>query len=327
MIDKLDLEIPRTMPFKTDFGKYWNDEKNDRVFKKRTGGLYLVTGDLRGVGIPAMLSIGHKHHEKLGPKLEIIGAGSMTFSQWADVHSAIFQGDAWEDAILRADLTADQTGVPVADYGRAMWCKHKFTNQQEFGEWDHKTTSVNRFAAQTLYYGRKPRQIRFYDKTRHRLQVLLPEIHRKQKHEGFELSTFEEAFGYQSNVIVTRAERQMGRRETGSAWGVHTLGEIHRLADCDPFEKLQFAQDAKGGASFDDLDGTRRALIALLRERVELQGIDDTRAWLRGFYDVPRSYRKFWQENEHLILQVNPLVSKEKLTNQYRHSILEQLAA
>jgi hypothetical protein len=327
MIDKLDLEVPRTMPFKSDFAKYWNDEKNDRIFKKRTGGLYLVTGDLRGVGIPAMLSIGHKHHEKLGPKLEIIGAGSMTFSQWVDVHSVIFQGEAWEDNILRADLTADDIGVPVADYGRAMWCKNKHTNQQEYGEWDHKTTAVNRFAAQTLYYGRKPRQLRFYDKTRHRLQVLLPQIHRKQKHEGFELSTFEEAFGYQSNVIVTRAERQMGRRETGEAWGIHCLGEIHRLVNCDPFEKLQFAQDARGSMMFEELDGSRRSHIRFLRQQVREEGIDAVKAMLLGDFDKANSFRKFWRENEHLILEANPLVSKEKLTNQYRHSILEQLAA
>lgn len=327
MIDKLDLEIPRKMPFKSEFAKHWNNPENDKIFKKRSGGLYLVSADLRGVGIPAMMHVAHKHHDKLGPKLEIIGAGSMTFSQWVDVHGAIFDGEPWDDAILRADLTGDIRGVPVADFGRAMWCKYKFTNQQEYGEFDHKTTTLNRFAAQTLYYGRKPRQIRFYDKTRHRQQVLLPQLHRQQKREGLELSTFEEAFGYQSNVIVTRAERQMGARETAQAWGVESLGDIHRLAKCDPFEKLQFAQDARGGVSYADLEPRQQMLITLLREKVEADGIDHARAWIRGFYTVARSQRKFWAENEHLILEASPLISKEKLTEQYQASILEQLAA
>src|SRR6202020_2241403 len=306
MIDKLDLEVPRKMPFKTEFARHWNNPENDKLFKKRGGGLYLVSADLRGVGIPAMMHVGHKHHDKLGPKLEIVGAGSMTFSQWADVHGAIFQGEPWDDAILRADLTGDIRGVPVADFGRAMWCKHKFTNQQEYGEFDHKTTSINRFAAQTLYYGRKPRQIRFYDKTLHRAQVLLPQLHRQQKREGVELSTFEEAFGYQSNVIVTRAERQMGARETAQAWGVGSLGEIHRLVKCDPFEKLHFADDARGGARFDELEGARRNHIKLLRESVARDGVDSVKAGLRGDFDKPNSFRKFWRENEHLILDVSP---------------------
>jgi len=327
VIDKLDLEIPRTMPFRSDFAKAWNDPRNDLIFKKRTGGLYLVTGDLRGVGIPAMMSVGHKHHEKLGPKLEILGAGSMTFSQWVDVHGAIFQGEAWEDAILRADLTTDSRGVPVSAFGRAMWCKNKHTNQQEYGELQHMVTSVNRFGAQTLYYGRKPRQLRFYDKTLHRLKVLLPQLHRKQKREGLDLSTFEEVYGYGSHEIVTRAERQMGARETSKAWGVHSLGEIHRLATCDPWERLRFADQARGGRDFAELDGARRMLIELLRERIEYDGLDSTRAWAMGRFSKAGSFRKFWWENEHLLVDSIPFVTREKLTEQYRASILEQLAA
>lgn len=328
MVDKLDLEVPQGKRFRPAFARAWNNPEMDSVFKKTTGGLYLVTADLRDVGIPARLSCGHKHHEKLGPKLEIIGAGEMAFSQWAEVHEEIFEGEAWDDAILRADLTADVRGVPVSDFGRAMWCKFKHTTQQEYGEFQHMTTSHSRFAAQTLYYGRKPRQMRFYDKTRHRLQVLLPALHRKQKREGQELSTFAEVYGYEPDVIVTRAERQMGARETAEAWGVGCLGELPRLMKCDPFERLKFTDDAAGGRRMEDLEVPTRGMILYLRELIERGGIDQARAWLRGEYGTrARAFRKFWAENEHLIVRVNPRVSREFLTQEFRRTLAEQLAA
>ena len=327
MIDKLDLEVPRKMSFRKDFARHWNNPNNDKILHKKTGGLYLVRADLRDVGIPAMLSVGHKHHEKLGPKLEVMGAGGMTFSEWAAVHDALFEGEPYDDAILRVDLTADVRGVSVDSFGRAMWCKFKATNQQEYGEFQHRITSVNRFAAQTLYYGRKPRQIRFYDKTRHRQQVLLPQLHREQKKRGEQLSSFFDEYGYEPHEIVTRAERQMGARETSEAWGIHTLGEIHRLAQCDPFERLRFADDAKVTKQLAEVEGARRMLIDLLRERIQADGLDYTKAWSRATFRKADSYRKFWRENEHLIIDTNPLISREKLTSQYQASISEQLAA
>jgi hypothetical protein len=326
MIDKLDLEVPRAMPFKADFARHWYNPQNDELFKKRTGGLYAVQGDLRAVGIPAMISAGHKHHEKLGPKLEIIGAGAKTYSEWVAIHEQIFNGEVEECSILRADLTADIHGVPVDAFGRAMWCRYKHTNQQEFGDLPPLHSRVNRFAAQTLYHGKKPRQIRFYDKTLHRLKVLLPAINREQKRRGRKLTTFFEEFGYDPSEIITRVERQMGARETSEAWGVRTFGDIPRLMKCDPFERLRIVEDAEG-VSLSDLDGQRRSWVAMMRERIERDGLDYSRSWLMGFFDRPNSFRKFWRENERYILDPHPRISVEMLTGEYRKTLQAQLAA
>jgi hypothetical protein len=336
MVDKLDLEVPQKLPFRRDFHKLWNGPDADQVFKKRSGGLYEVTADLRGVGIDAMLSCGHKHHKKLGPKLEILRAGDKTFSAWAEVHDQVFQGEAWDDEILRADLTADVRGVPVGYFERAMWCKFKHTTQQEYGEPGQHSESelremaaaFSRFDAQTLYYGRKPRQVRFYDKTRHRLKVLLPAINRERKQHGLELVSFADVYGYDQREIVTRAERQMGARETAEAWGVVSLGEIHRLAKFDPFERLRFAADARGGPGLGELEGMRAAFIDLMRDRIERTGLEDARAWLRGKFTKPNSFRHFWADNEHLILSVRgSKVTRAELTQEYRRSLGLQLAA
>lgn len=325
LIDKCDLEAPFKMPFATDFRRHFNNPENDELFKKKAGGLYLVKADLRGAGIPAMLSIGHKHHEKLGPKLEIIGAGEMHYSDWVAIFQQVFGGDASEAAILRLDLTADIHGVKVDELGRMMWCRHKHTNQQEYGEWQHKSTTHNRFAAQTLYYGRKPRQIRIYDKTLHRAQVLLRALHRYEKKNRLPLSTFEQAFGYAVTEIITRVERQMGARETSERWGISHFGQIHELVNRDPFENLRFAE--KGMTGLEGVEGSRLGMVLMLRERIERDGLDCVRAWWRSLYSDARSYRKFWQENGNLILNAHPQVTREMLTNQHHQSLIEQLAA
>lgn len=327
MVDKLDLEVPRRMPFTKAFKKAWEDPANDKLFKKTGAGLYLVTGDLRGVGIPAILQLQHKHHDKLGPKLQIIGAGEMNFSDWVNVHDEIFAGECYDDAILRTDLVADVRGVPVSSFGKAMWCKYKHTNQQEYGEFQHLTTGHNRFAAQTLYYGRKPKQIRFYNKTLHRKQVLLPQIHKQQRRRDEPLSTFEQIWGYDPAVVVTRAERQMGDRETASAWGVATFGQLPDLVKRDPWERLHFAEDAAAGRRLVKIDGGRRIAIELMRERIDQDGLDATRAWAMAKFDKSNSWRTWWRRNERLILDVSAVVSRETLTRQYRATLTEQLAA
>lgn len=328
-LDKLNLEVPRNVPFRGEFGREWNQDRNDKLFRKATGGMYLVTGDLRGVGIPARISIGHKHHEKLGPKVEILGAGEMHYTRWRETVEQIFDFDIDDADILRVDLAADQEGVTVPEFGTMMWCKHKHTGQREYGdaETQHLLRSYNRFGAQSLYYGRGESQIKAYNKTLQCAQVLLPRIHAQEKREGRELSTFEEAFGFSQDKILSRIERRMGDRGTTKAWGISQFGEIHRLAKCDPYEQLRFGSDAYGLDRMKELDGARLHHIRSVRAQVERDGIDVTRAGLRECFGKANSFRKWWRENERYLLDVSPKVTREALTEQYRRSFLQQLAA
>lgn len=337
MLDKLDVEVPTALAkWNPEFKRHWDNPQNDRLFKKHEGsGLYLVTADLRDAGIPIRLSLGHKHHDKLGPKVEIIGVGEMGYSDWVGRIEEVFDVDGNEAELLRVDLTADIPGVTVSEIGRTMYCKFKATTQQEYGQGDdqgessiHLSTTHNRFAAQTLYYGRKPRQVRIYDKTRHRAEVILREVHRKQRRAGEELCSFEQYFGYDQSETITRVERQMGARESSEAWGISKVGEIHKLEKCDPFARLKFIDEVKRGDTLAKITGPRRVAIDYLREMVEREGVDRMRAYLRSRYrsDQSRAYRKFMQENEHLIL-AGTAVSRAKLTSEYRDSLRKQLAA
>lgn len=337
MLDKLDLNVREG--FNPDFARAWNNPQNDKLFKKTSGGMYAIAGDLREYGVDARISTGHKYHKHLGVKLEIIGAGEKTFSQWAEICDQVFKGDCYDSEILRTDCTADVRNVSVPELGRAMTVKFKQTTRQ-FGfdggldddeqRWNltpQLVSAVQRLAAQTNLYGNKPKQIRVYDKTRHRRDVLLREMHYWQRRRGQELSTFEQAFGYDHREMVTRIERQMGAREPRDVWGVMALGEIHKLADCDPWERLRFVDDARVTTSLAKLDPTRRALILLMRKEIDQVGIDQARAWFRSQFDVPRSFRKWWSENEHLMMVSGPRVSRAMLTEEFRRTTIEQLAA
>jgi hypothetical protein len=338
MVDTLHLEVPATMPFRADFAKAWNGPENEKHFQKTGGGLYLVASDLRSyTGIPARLSVGHRHHKKLGPKLEIFQAGDKCRTEWIETVEAIFAGDAEESAILRADLTGDVRGVPVGVFERAIYAKFKHTAQSEYGgpgertleELEELACSYSRFDAQTLYFGRKPCQLRIYDKTRHRLKVLLVQKNKLRRRAGLEPVSFFEEYGYNPREVVTRVERQMGAREPAKAFGVKYLGEIHRLMKCDPFERLQLAGDLGGVIEeLEEIEGARRLLVCYIRDHIERTGLQDARAFGRAQFRRPASFRKFWAENEHLIFATaGPGVTRADLTAEFHQSLQVQLAA
>jgi hypothetical protein len=328
-LDKLNLEVPKEVPFRREFAREWTQDRNDKVFRKSTGGMYLVTGDLRGVGIPARISIGHKHHEKLGPKVEVLGAGEMHYSQWRETVEQIFDFDADDSQLLRVDLAADQEGMTVPEFGTMMWCKFKHTGQREYGdaETQHMLRSYNRFGAQSLYYGRGESQIKAYNKTLQCAQVLLPRIHAEEKREGRELSTFEQAFGFSRDKILTRVERRMGDRGTTKVWGISQFGDIHRLAKCDPYEQLRFGSDAYGLDRMKELEGGQLLLVKLFRAEIERNGIDRARAHARECFEKANSFRVWWRRYERYLLDISPKVTREALTEQYKRSFLQQLAA
>jgi hypothetical protein len=249
----------------------------------------------------------------------------MHYSDFVSWYEQVFKGDADDASILRVDMTADVRGVRVDDLGRMIWGRHKHTNIQHYGE--EPTSSYNRFGAQTLYWGKKPRQLRIYDKTLERAQVILRNLHRFEKKNGLPLSSFEQAFGYAMTQIVTRVERQMGARETAEKWGVAKFGQIHELVNYDPFDNLQFAE---GDVVLTSIEGSQLGTILMLRERVDRDGLDRTRAWWRSLYkrkNASDSFRKFWRKNGHLIVTAHPSVTRDSLAAEQKRTLIAQLAA
>lgn len=327
-LDKLDLELPPGMPWKGVFANAWNNEGNDKLFKVTYGGMYQKAGDLRGVGLDARLSCGHRFHEKLGPKLEILGMGKKTFSDVIGIVDELLDGDACEAAMLRVDLTADTAGIPVSEFEKALYVRNKQTSQTEYGKAggaDVVERAYRRGKGQTIYFGRGAHQTRIYNKTEHRI-VLLNLLNRERKQHDQPTKNFQEEYGYNPSEIRTRVELQCGNRGAEKLWGISRLGEIHRLADVSPFYNFRFAHDAKRVRELDELDVMTRGFILLLREHAINHSLAETRCFLRQLYDKPDSYRKFIRRYEALFMPQTQL-TQQFLNAQYRRSIVEQLAA
>lgn len=322
MIDKLDLEIPYGMPMRRHFARQWYNPRYDEAVKKSHDALYSVTADLRPLGIPARLSLDHKHHKRLGPKLEIIGAGELNYSDWIAIPRLVFEGDVEDAAILRADLTADIEDIPVSDFAGALWCARKLITRTEYG--DALATEIQRQGSQTKYYGKKPNQFRIYNKTLHRKLELLPAHNRERRRRSEARQSFEEVFGYDPTKIITRAERQMGDREPEKRWGVRQLGNVYQLIDRDPFDRLQFKRDMKPARKI--TEPMTQIVIEALQERVKREGLDATFAYLREKFK-PDAFRQFRHRYGEYLVESHEGLNREQLTARYRASLQKQLAA
>jgi hypothetical protein len=326
-LDKLDLELPVGASWRPDFGRLWNNEHNEKLLKVVTGGMYQKSGDLRGIGLDARLSCGHRFYEKLGPKVEIFGMGKKTFSDVVGIVEEIIDGDACDSSMLRVDLTADTAGIGVTEFERSLYLRNMQTSQNEYGGYkpEQMERSYRRGKAETLYFNRGVGQVRIYNKTEHR-KVLLIALNKQRRRHNEPTKTFFEEYGYDPSEIRTRVEKQCGGRLAEKLWGIRKLGEIHRLADVRPFHNFKFARDGAGDYELCDLHGVTRGFILLLRDRAETKGVADVRMFLKQTFDDPRRCREFVKRYEHLFMPQTQL-TREALTAQYRHSIVAQLAA
>ena len=321
-LDKLNLIMPRGMHLNRTFARHWNNPENVKLFKIRPGEGYHKTGDLRDVGLDLRLSCGLKWNDKAGMKVEVLGMGAKTYSDVDSLLRHVVDGDPDEGELVRVDLTADLEGIRVKEFERAMYVKYKQTSQTEYH--DGVTRNFRRGRGDTLYFGRKD-QTRIYNKTEHR-KVLLIALNKRRRRFNEPPKSFVEEYGYEPTEIRTRVERQCGERAAERLWGVKHLGEIHRLADVNPFANFKFVQDAKRGKELEQMAPVMQLLLSLLREKTEETSVSETRCYVRQFYENPRSCRKFLQENERFFM-LPTLLSTELLTTQYRRSIIKQLAA
>jgi hypothetical protein len=314
------------MPFKKHLARVFTDPRWDERLKFKKDAMYEWSVDLRPAKIPARLSVNHKHHKQLGPKLEIIGVGELCYSDWVSVAGMVFAGDVEEASILRADLTADVPGVKVSSFADAMWCAGKLKLRTEYGE--RLSTELQRLGAQTKYYGIKPRQIRIYNKTLQMAQELLPAHNRKRRAEGLKPETFEQVYGFDPHKrILTRVERQMGARETEEKWGVRRFGDVPQLMKFDPFEQLRFKVHAKQYREFDQLQSDKKIMVALLRKMNHEQGWDNVASFVREHYANGNAYFHFMSKYRGLILDAHPGLTRDMLTAEHRRSFALQLAA
>lgn len=321
-LDKLNVIFPSKMRLEPTFARHWNNEANAKLLRIRPGKDYKKVGDLRDVGIDAQLSCGLRFNDRAGAKLEIFDVGSKTYSQIDALMRQIMHGDVDDGGLVRVDLTADLEGIRVSDFERAMYVKYKQTSQTEYA--DGVTRNFRRGRGDTIYFGRGD-QVRVYNKTEHR-KVLLAKENAKRRRHNLATLTFFERWGYEPTEIRTRVERQCGDRIAEKLWGIKQWGEIHHLAEVDPFARFRFVTDAKRGKEYHQLDGLMKVTLDLLRDHTDRKSVVETRMFIRERYENQRSARKFLQDYERFFMH-QTVVTGELLKMRYQESIITQLAA
>jgi hypothetical protein len=280
--------------------------------------------DLRPVGIDANLHFSLKRKEN-DPhegehKLELMDTGFKSFNSLVtQVENTIEQSSEDLD-ILRIDLCADVPEVPVDWFLPRIRVKFKRISY-EMGNLKYKR--IGKAGIQTISAGKRPNIVRVYDKVEE-YKVQLSKKRRKQSRDSDEL-TLKSEFGISEKATITRVERQFGRRDIPRH--ISCFGLLSRLPDFDPFTNIEILNGT--GASVPTLkkcgldiwlSGTR------LREIQDEIGKQAFHRWLSA-NSSGNAARYLKRYGDFLQPDGPNLLTREKLVEIYRASVINQLAA
>jgi hypothetical protein len=173
MLDKLDCRVSPNVPLTREFEavmRVMDEPQAEGQSYWRPSKLYTKMGDLRPFGIDAILHRKNVMTKVATDKLEILGMGEKTLGEVFDICRQVYQGDPEEFGILRADWTADQKRVPVWWFKQNVIVDYKKITREIGNIPQSNYMTVANGICETLYAGKKPRQVRIYDKTGERIQ-------------------------------------------------------------------------------------------------------------------------------------------------------------
>jgi hypothetical protein len=320
VIDKLEVRIPARAPYEQDFASLYSELRahpnGDPFHPSR---YYGAVGDLRPYGIDAILHAHCKFGKHGDYKVELLETGKRSLAYLVNEIGQIFDVDVMKLRIMRVDLAADVTGVPVWFFQDALRVAYKqVTNDIERAD---QFTRMGRGEVQTIYLGRRPNLFRVYNKI---AELKLQYAALKRKAGNRPMPSFEDLYGYASEgFLLTRVERQIGGSRVPEQISTIELLERNAL-DFDPFERLEFLAGGKPEPNPDDYDLTKYLAGVGLRTTVLAVGMQRTRRLInkksRG--NAARFCRKF---HEFLPVVPDDFVVPS-LRNLYRESVARQLA-
>jgi hypothetical protein len=171
-------------------------------------------------------------------KIEIYDTADKSGGEMLGILNQVFDIPTTEMEVTRLDTCVDVIGTSVDWFRRHAVVKGKQTNRVfsklKPGADEILVTQIWKALAETWCAGVKPNQLRFYDKTAERKRQLSYE-NRKRAEKGENPLEFEERFGYNPELVVTRIERQYGGGR------VTTVPMLPRLVSAQPFHKMQIS--------------------------------------------------------------------------------------
>jgi hypothetical protein len=233
VMDKLDLRAPRTIQFRPKIHERLRGFSHGSFTRHvRPTPLYTGKLDLRELGIDAKLYAYCKFGKK-GHKLELLNVGDKPYSEIVQTIESVFECNPDDLGVLRVDLAADVENVPVSWFQEHAYFAYKQLGC-EYGS--GKYEYVGRGEIETIRAGKRPNVIRIYNKIAEWL-VQFGAMQKKRSKDSEPLK-FEKEFGYRSDSILTRVERQIGGGRVPEE--LATFGcLIRNAANFDPFSSLR----------------------------------------------------------------------------------------
>lgn len=333
MIDTLHLEIPWGSGYKKSFATAMSRLSAETERKMiRQGRDYSYVRDLRYLDIPALQHVANRHSRKAGDKFEFIGAGGLNLSQMMGYIQEVYSTDVEECNVMRMDPAADLEGAFVPFCREHVRVAGKQAYDAHTPERSYREHSMR--LAETVYWGKMPHQTKAYDKTGERT-AQLQAIRRKMtgaEREALSLEVhFEQAYGYSIFKSVTRFERSLGARESAKVFGIEKLGEMKKAPFVDPFEKMQFPEQAHVKGSGRIPRGLDEFTILYLRDLVKRDGIvlarnEMIRTWSAAGGGSRAAFYRRWNAVLPLLLPLDEDgLRREQVTKAYVASTLQQI--
>jgi hypothetical protein len=251
VIDKLDLRVPRRIPFTPTFQRLYGELQALERGPFHPSKYYEYAGDLREYSFSVRLNLFCQMDKAGNHKLELIDVGKMLRSEIVREVERVFEVNALTLAVMRADWAVDLPDLPVQWFRETVQVQHKRFRSAVTGEPFY--SEMGKGDIQTLYFGKRPNLIRIYDKQAEYREQYRTLVRRLGK--DVEPPSFESVFGVSDPTsILTRVERQIGVRIPAE---VGTLGRIVKSGfEFKPFAKLKIidhapAPNIDSGTSFE----------------------------------------------------------------------------
>lgn len=332
MFDTLHLITPRGVQYARDFVPILKDLER-RTISGKSGGWqttgskqpYRRVANLADYDLPIVLHEDPRFgNKKTGQKLEMIGAGGMGISEMVAAARAVYLFDPSEAEMPRIDCTADVKNVDVMWFRNYVRVRHKRRGREE-----GRLQKDNTMVCETYYAGKKPVQVRIYDKTGERIAQLKAQrrgMTPQQRHELSLGEMFFQKYKYPMDQVVTRVEHQLGARRAEKYFGVKCFGEIAQMANKPVFRNMVFPDLEPA-----DFSRLKREDVLIVERLLDVRDRDGLRDAMNHYkrHTAPATYWRKKRMFESLLQDSgrDTGVTLESLTEAYRVSSLVQLAA
>ena len=322
MIDKLDLRVLRRTPFTPTFRRLYRQLQAVERGPFHPSNYYEYSGDLREYGFSVRLSLYCRMDKAGNHKLELTDVGQMSRTQILREVTQIFDVRPLSLAVMRVDFAVDVPGLPLEWFRETVRVEHKRFRAAVTGEPFYSEMGKGRI--QTIYFGKRPKLIRIYDKQaeyQEQYRTLVRKLGKDVKP-----PSFESVFGISDpNSILTRVERQIG----GSI--PTEVGTLKQLLEPNfefkPFEKLRIIDHPVTPEVDSNLSFETRCTGLYLLSVARDEGMQAANAFISKYSNgnaswVRKKYQSFLASTSSV-----PGITEADLRRQFLESLARQMSS